>query len=602
MKNLATAFQILTERERRTALFILPLIILNGLADMIGVALIFPFLKVLEEPEIIRSNTYLSSFYNLSGVGTSEDFIILLGLAFCSVLLATAVLKIVTVYIANRWLEGRIHSLSRRLLTAYLRQPYEFMLRRNSGELVANMLSETGRVVSQVFRALSEFIMSAVTFLFMVVLLLVVSPGMTVIALGTFAFFYITLLLGVRGVTARLGTRILSSNRTRHRLAWEALAGAKQVRLLNRERALIARYSKVSTDFARANATSNTLRMAPRYIIESIAIGGTILLTIVLMMQGGGLDSGAMASILPTLGLFALATFRMMPAFQRGYNASVSLRLSSASAQSILEDFRASTNLPELPQTHVEPLRLKQRIQFDGVCYRYPEAESDGLRDIDLIIEAGTSVGIIGRTGSGKTTLMDLILGLLNPTEGKMRIDGRALTPAELRAWRANVGYVQQDIFLSDATIAENIAFGVPRDEIDDVRLRAAARAAQIDDYIMDSLPDGYETFVGERGVRLSGGQRQRISIARALYPDPQVVVFDEATSALDNATESQLMEAISKLAGSRTLIMVAHRHTTIRDCDMIVTLDGGRIVSIGNGDDLVPAEETVLPFPAGGR
>ena len=601
MKNLATAFSILTDQERRTALWILPLIVLNGLADMIGVALIFPFLKVLEEPGIVESNPYLAMLRDMSGARTPEGFVMLLGIAFCSILVATAALKIVTVYIANRWLEGRIHSLSRRLLAAYLRQPYEFMLQRNSGELVANMLSETARVVSQVFRAFSEFVMSAVTFLFMVTLLLFVSPSVTLMALGTFAVFYAALLLGVRGMTARLGARILSTNRTRHRLAWEALAGAKQVRLLNRERALIERYTPVSAEFARANATSNTMRMAPRHLIESIVIGGTILLTIALMMRGG-LNGDAMASIVPTLGVFALATFRMMPAFQRGYNASVSLRLSGDSTRSILEDLQSAAGLPDLPRTWVEPLRLRTRIEFDGVSYRYPEAESDGLTDIDLVIEAGMSVGIVGRTGSGKTTLMDLILGLLEPTAGEMRIDGRTLTPTEVRAWRANVGYVQQDVFLSDATIAENIAFGVPRDEIDGVRMRAAARAAQIDDYITDSLPEGYDTHVGEGGVRLSGGQRQRISIARALYPDPQVVVFDEATSALDSETETQLMEAISALAGSRTLIMVAHRHTTIRDCDLIVMLEGGRIVSTGDHEELLSLGETVLPFVIGGR
>lgn len=601
MKNLATAFSILTDQERRTALWILPLIVLNGLADMIGVALIFPFLKVLEEPGIVESNPYLAMLRDMSGARTPEGFVMLLGIAFCSILVATAALKIVTVYIANRWLEGRIHSLSRRLLAAYLRQPYEFMLQRNSGELVANMLSETARVVSQVFRAFSEFVMSAVTFLFMVTLLLFVSPSVTLMALGTFAVFYAALLLGVRGMTARLGARILSTNRTRHRLAWEALAGAKQVRLLNRERALIERYTPVSAEFARANATSNTMRMAPRHLIESIVIGGTILLTIALMMRGG-LNGDAMASIVPTLGVFALATFRMMPAFQRGYNASVSLRLSGDSTRSILEDLQSAAGLPDLPRTRVEPLRLRTRIEFDGVSYRYPEAESDGLTDIDLVIEAGMSIGIVGRTGSGKTTLMDLILGLLEPTSGEMRIDGRTLTPSEVRAWRANVGYVQQDVFLSDATIAENIAFGVPRDEIDGVRMRAAARAAQIDDYITDSLPEGYDTHVGEGGVRLSGGQRQRISIARALYPDPQVVVFDEATSALDSETETQLMEAISALAGSRTLIMVAHRHTTIRDCDLIVMLEGGRIVSTGDHEELLSLGETVLPFAIGGR
>lgn len=478
----------------------MPLIILSGFADMVGVAMIFPFLKILNEPGLIHSNQYLSYVYEYGAFQTADDFLIFIGVSFFSVLIATAALKILTVYVANRWLEGRIHSLSKRLLTVYLRQPYEAMLERNSSELVANMLSETGRVVSQIFRAFSEFVVSSVTLIFMVVLLLVVNPTVTILAMGAFSILYAILLLCVRRLTSRLGATILATNRVRHRLAWEALAGGKQVRLLNRERTLVESYAHPSIEFARANATSNTVRMAPRHIIESLAIGGTVLMTLVLMTRSGGIDSETMASIMPTLGVFVLAVYRMMPAFQRGYNAAVSLRLSNASAESILADFRSAANLPELPSASIQPLRFRESIEFRDVSYRYPGADSSGLRNINLTIKAGMSVGIVGRTGAGKTTLMDLILGLLEPTEGDILIDGRKLTPKEVRAWRTNVGYVQQDIFLSDATIAQNIAFGVPEDQIDRTRLRTAARMAQIEDYILNSLPEGYGTFVGERG------------------------------------------------------------------------------------------------------
>ncbi|KIC35668.1 ABC transporter ATP-binding protein [Leisingera sp. ANG-M7] len=582
MKSLNLALRLLTPAERKTAMLLMPLIILSGFSDMVGVAMIFPFLKVLGEPEIIQANSYLSAFYTSGGFTSADDFIFFLGGAFFVMLIATAGLKILTVYVANRWLEGRIHSLSKRLLTAYLQQPYPFMLQRNSSELVANMLSETARIVSQVFRAFSEFVVSAVTLIFMVALLLVINPSVTLLAMGSFSALYAVLLLSVRRITGRLGQSILSSNRKRHRLAMEALIGGKQVRLLNRERTLVERYSQPSSEYANANALSNTVRMAPRHIIEAVAIGGTVLMTLILTARSGGTGSAAMANILPTLGVFVLALYRMMPAFQKGYNASVSLRLSSASANAILDDFRSAENLPPLPSA-VAPMRFQKSIEFKDVSFRYPGADADSLQGVTFTIAAGMSVGIVGRTGAGKTTLMDLILGLLEPGSGEIRIDGRRLSHSEIRAWRANVGYVQQDIYLSDATIAQNIAFGVPEADIDTGKMQAAARMAQIEDFILNELPDGYGTFAGERGVRLSGGQRQRLSIARALYPEPEVIVFDEATSALDNATEAQVMAEISKLAGTRTLIMVAHRHTTVRDCDIILTLENGVLTSISD-------------------
>ncbi|MBI6630253.1 ABC transporter ATP-binding protein [Pontibaca salina] len=591
MKNLTTAITILTRAELRSAVLLLPLIVLSGLFDMIGVALVFPFLKLLSEPELIATNERLSQIYEFGGFQSEDSFVVFLGMAFIGLLLVGSAFKITAVYAANRWLEGRVHSLSQRLLTVYLRQPYEFMLKRHSSELVATMLSETGRIVSQVYRAISEFVMSFIVLLFMLALLFIVDARMTLLAIGVFAGVYTVMLIVVRRTTTRLGDTILKSNRMRHRIAWEALAGGKQVRLLNRESSLVNSYSVPSHEFASATALSNTVRQAPRHIVEAVTIGGTVILTLALMMQSGGLGTHAMAAIVPMLGVFALGVLRMMPAFQRGYNAIVSLRLSSVSAEAIQRDLAGSQTLPTLPQGAVEPLRFHQSLELRNVSFRYPGTTVRSLKNLNLRIDSGMSVGVVGRTGAGKTTLMDLVLGLLHPTKGEILIDGKVLDPKEQRAWRANVGYVQQDIFLSDASIAQNIAFGVPDDEIDRDRLVSAARVAQIERFILDELPDGFETLVGERGVRLSGGQRQRISIARALYTEPEVIVFDEATSALDTNTEALVMEEIAKLAGQRTLLMVAHRHSTVKDCDLIVTLDAGEITRLGSYADLVATE-----------
>lgn len=602
MMNFPSAIALLSKDERKSALRLAPLIILRGFADMLGVAMIFPFLKILGTPELVDTNPYLSRVYGIGLFSSPESFVIAIGIAFILVLILTAALKVLTVYAVSRWLEERKYSISTRLLTVYLSQPYDFTLGRHSSELATNMLAETARVVSEVFRSISDIMLSVVTIVFMVTMLLVVDPTMTLLAIAVFSIIYAVLYLGVRRAMTRLGATILATNRMCYRVALEALAGGKQVRLLNRERSLLDSYRAAALRFARANATARIVRQVPRFVIELAAIGGIVIVTLVLMVRSGGAGSQGIASMLPVMGVFALALYRMLPAFQSGYAAIVSLRLSGAATEALRADLAHLPRLPALPEGRIEVLRFRESIALRGVGYTYPNASTPSLAKIDLRIPAGSSVGIVGHTGAGKTTLMDLILGLIEPSEGELLIDGKKLDHDQLRSWRANVGYVPQDIFLSDSSIAQNIAFGVPDDEIDEAQVRKAARMAQIEDFILNELPDGFETLVGERGVRLSGGQRQRISIARALYTEPEVIAFDEATSALDNDTESLVMGEIAKLVGQRTLIMVAHRLTTVRDCDMIVTLECGKVKSIGTYADLVKSDETLLSVVAGGR
>lgn len=602
MKNISTALSLLSRNEQKSALRLLPLVFLRGLSDVLGVALIFPFLKIMGSPQLISTNPYLSRAYEIGGFTSADSFVIAVGIGFVTVLILTSCLKILTTYAVSRWVEERKHSLATRLMTVYLRQPYEFMLSRHSSDLLTTMLSETVRVVNDVYRSLSEIALSLVTVVLMVIMLFIIDPVITLVAIGLFFALYAILFLTVRRMATRLGAVLLAENRTRFRIATEALSGGKQVRLLNRERSLIERYRPPSLRLAQANVKSNVLQQIPRFVIELVAICGVVLLTLIMMVRSGGVGSEGMAAVLPVIGVFALALFRMMPAFQKGYGAVVAFRLSGAAAEAIHADLSRMASLPALPKGPIEPMRFRDSIALRWVSYTYPNTTTPSLRDIDLTIPSGSSVGIVGQTGAGKTTLMDLILGLIEPTSGEFLIDGRKLDHDQLRSWRANVGYVPQDIFLSDATIAENIAFGMPRDEIDHDQVREAARMAQIEEFILKELPEGFETLVGERGVRLSGGQRQRISIARALYTKPEVIAFDEATSALDNDTESLVMGEIAKLAGQRTLIMVAHRLTTVRDCDMIVTLEWGRIKSIGTYDDLIKSDEGLLSVVSGGR
>lgn len=595
MKSFSAALSLLSAKERRDGVWLLPLICVRGFADMIGVAIIFPFLKVITEPELVETNTYLAWAYSAFGFETIDVFVSALGLALIAVTILVALFKLFTNYIVLRWLELRVHAISSRLLTAYLRQPYEMLLRRHSSELVTLMMSETTRIVKEVYQPLADALISTVTLVFIVGLLVVVDPTITFFAILTLSIVYATVVLLVRRLSSRLGTTVLEMNRQRYRFATDSLTGAKQIRLLNREATMLQSYRGASKQFAEALATSRIVRTAPRFLVEGIMIGAGILLCLILLARNGGVSGTAVSETLPLLGLFAIAGFRMIPAFQKGYLSIVSLRLANAALDAVVNEFKDSAAFPALAKEPAEPLRFNRNIELRSLSYAYPGASAPSLCGLSLIIPAGSSVGIVGETGAGKSTLMDTLLGLLLPTEGQLLIDDAPLDHEMIRRWRANVGYVPQDIFLSDASIAENIAFGVPKDKIDGTRVREAARLAQIEQFIEKELPERFDTLIGERGVRLSGGQRQRISIARALYTEPEVIAFDEATSALDNATEASVMEEISRLAGSRTLIMVAHRLTTVRNCDMIVTLNGGRIEKVGTYDDLVGGHNSTL-------
>jgi len=325
----------------------------------------------------------------------------------------------------------------------------------------------------------------------------------------------------------------------------------------------------------------------PQYVMQAVGFGGIIVLCVVLIDPAGLASGAALGGLLPLLGVFAFAGQRLLPELSKLYQSFTQLNSAAAAVETVHRDLTANT-AGALPRTAPAPLGLGQALALEDVSYRYPNAAHAGLSQVSLIIPAGEKIGVVGSTGAGKTTLANILLGLLRPTEGRLTTDGRTITDDEIRAWQQTVGYVPQDIFLTDASVAENIALGLPPEEIDPERLRRAARIARIDDFVTEELDRGYNTLIGERGVRLSGGQRQRIGIARALYHDADLIVFDEATSALDNLTEAEVMGAIDALPGDKTVVMIAHRLSTVRRCDRIAVLDKGRLVGCDTWDALM--------------
>jgi ABC-type multidrug transport system fused ATPase/permease subunit len=324
----------------------------------------------------------------------------------------------------------------------------------------------------------------------------------------------------------------------------------------------------------------------PRFAIEAIAFGGVILLALSLMLRYQD-SADSLGHILPLLGFYAFAGYRVMPALQGIYQSLTLLRAGAATVDGIAADLAGRDLLPVLPEIPATPLPFAATVELVNLGFQYPASETASLQGISLTIKAGTTLGIVGPTGAGKTTLVDLFLGLLTPDQGEIRVDGTTVTPQNLRSWQADLGYVPQDIFLLDASVSENIALGRKPEDIDPARVREATRMAQILDFVETQMPQGFATPVGERGVRLSGGQRQRIGIARALYNNPGILVFDEATSALDNLTEQEVVRAINDLSGTKTILLIAHRISTVRDCDQILVMERGRMVGLGRYDDL---------------
>jgi ABC-type multidrug transport system fused ATPase/permease subunit len=395
---------------------------------------------------------------------------------------------------------------------------------------------------------------------------------------GSYSLTY----LATRRQQRLIGRQRLAANKDRFEILAEVFGGIKEIKLLGREEEIVRRFEAPSYRFAISAVRNAIAAQLPRFGLEAIAFGGIVLMVLYLLGTGQRFQE-----ILPILGLYAFAGYRLMPALQQIFLAVTTIRFNVAALEHLLED------LPSVPAEPLEersapPVPLRESIRLEGVTFCYPTAKAPLFSGLDLEIRAGTSVGFVGATGSGKSTLVDLVLGLLRPDQGRIVVDGVALTDENVRGWQRTIGYVPQAIFLANDTVARNIAFGLPDEEIDFGAVVRAAEAAAIDSFVEHELPEGYSTVVGERGVRLSGGQRQRIGIARALYRDPQVIVFDEATSSLDTVTEEVILQSIAGLARTRTILAVAHRLSTVRSCDRILFLEAGKIVATGTYDQLL--------------
>ena len=393
---------------------------------------------------------------------------------------------------------------------------------------------------------------------------------------------YVLIFIGLRKYLTTIGKDRLIANKRRYTIISEAFGAIKQVKVSALEQEYIKSFSKTAVVFAKRQASSKVAAELPRFALEAIAFGGMLLVILYLMRA-----SGDFASILPIMALYAYTGYRLLPALQHVYSSTSKLRFSTPALKTLYDDIK-SLDIVRSSFSNKNKINLNNKISLKNIVYKYPQASSASLNKISLDIMSKSTVGIVGSTGSGKTTVVDLIMGLLEPESGTLEVDGINISRKNIRNWQRSIGYVPQDIFLADETISNNIAFGSKDQEIDINRVREVAKIANLDEFVMNELPLAYETVVGERGVRLSGGQKQRIGIARALYHNPDILILDEATSALDNLTEKAVMNAVNKLNKKITIIMIAHRLSTVQKCDNIILLEKGMVIAEGAYDRLI--------------
>ncbi|MEL6886463.1 MAG: ABC transporter ATP-binding protein [Pseudomonadota bacterium] len=584
------AWALLDRRERRNAGVVLLVVITAALSSAIMVGSIFPFLAVLAEPSNIQTIPQLKWVYETFGFTTQYGFLVALGVGTLTIILLFNALQLSRTYVILRYCMMRTHVLSRKLLGLYLNQPYEFFFNRHSSDMSTRVLSEVEQAVNQFFIPFAEIVASSLTVLMLVLLLIWVNPAVAIGAFAALGSTYGLLYLFVRRRLSQLGTQRVEANQKRFLTAKEVLGGIKEVKLHGNEEAYFDRFDAASFRTINTRLISQLISQLPNYIMQALVMGGLVFFCI-LMLDPAAFETGesALVGFLPLIGTIAFAGQRMMPEVSRLYKCVTKMRSGVAALDVVYSDFQAAVSTPKatVGQT-IEPLGLRSELRLDAVTYGYPKSDKPSLESLSLSIKAGERIGIVGGTGAGKTTLADIALGLLSPAEGHVLADGIEITEDNKRRWQRSVGYVPQDIFLTDSTILENIAFGVPKQEIDRDRIETVARIAQLDTFVTQELPNGYDTKTGERGVRLSGGQRQRIGIARALYRGSDLIVFDEATSALDNVTEREVMSAIEAIPENKTILMIAHRLSTVKSCDRIIVLQKGRIVGLGPWDDLI--------------
>lgn len=574
---------VLDRKQKINLLFLLLIIFVGAFVELLGVSSILPVVNVATSPETIEQTWYLSWLKQILGLQDAGQMLIVLSVILIIIYILKNVYVTIMYNMQYSFIFGNQKKLAVKLMDCYMHQDYLFHVSKNVAELQRNVTSDVNGFFTVVLNFLQ--FLAEISVCIVLVLYLLMQDFVTTMAVAILLFVFVGLFAGLfKKILGEKGRKNREVNVQVTKWILQSFSGIKEIKVINAEDFFIYNYNKYYSQFATLQRQQSMLTFVPRPVMETVCICG-LLIAVILKLT---IDSSDIASFIPTLSVFAIAAFRMLPSFNRITGYLGGIMFSKPSIDAIYQDLKEVEQLQrhrESIEKNEENMPLTKLIQMNQVSFKYPESDKWILKNADIEIKKNSSVAFVGASGAGKTTAADLILGLLEPTEGRILVDGTDIR-TNMAAWHEKIGYIPQTIYLMDDTIRANIAFGIDEADINEAGIYNAIKEAQLDEFIAQ-LPDGIETEIGDRGVKLSGGQRQRIGIARALYRNPEVLVLDEATSALDNDTEKEVMEAIDSLHGTRTLIVIAHRLSTIQNCD--------EIYEVGNGKFQLKTKQEVL-------
>lgn len=578
MINILKKFSRLLNRRQKRRLGILFLMMLVGACmESIGVSLMLPLMSTIMQPDIVENNPWIASICALLHIKSYRDFIILCIVALILVFVIKNLFLIFQYYAQTRFVYNNRFATQRRLLHIFMRRPYEYFLSVRSGEvikLIQDDVNLTYAMLTTLLGLATESVVSVV----LVITVFVMEPSMMVFIATSLLLTMLVITRSVKPIIRQEGLEAHKHAVLTNKWLLRAIQGIKEIKVTNKGDFFETNYNKSGGRYVQAEKCSSVMRSIPRLLIEMISVCSVLTMIVIMILQGKAIET-----LIPTLGAFALAAVKLLPSANRIVVALNDIAYKEPALNKLLENLELlECNVPEegsILKPSEQKCKVEHQIELKGITYSYPNSDKIVLQNADMVIPVGKSVGIMGTSGVGKTTAVDILLGLLQPQKGQVLVDGVDIQK-NYAGWLSHIGYIPQMIFLLDDTIRANVAFGIPEEEIDDQKVRRALEEAQLGEFVRD-LPQGLNTQIGERGVRLSGGQRQRIGIARALYPDPNVLIFDEATSALDNETEAALMESINSLHGRKTMVIIAHRLQTIQGCDLVYRIEDGKIVNL---------------------
>ena len=584
MKFLRELFSVLDRKEKIHFLSLQLLIIFTVFFEVTGVTLILPFTSMIGDPSILDRENMLSAAYNILGFASHNEFIIFSGVLILVFLFLGAIIGILTSYRVAIFASSIGVNMGSKLYQYYLGREWTFHIETNSSELIKKISTECQRLIEYVLIPLMQLNSRILLAFTILVLLLVINPQVALSGFAVFSIFYLILFSIVRKIVSRNGQVVSDKFSERYKVMIEGFGGIKELLILGRADFFYRQFEEAGSELAKNIGTNQALVNSPRYLVEFLAFSSVI----VLILYLSALYSNELSQMLPIISIYAVSALKLLPALQGVYGGFTSISANMAAFNAVKDDLLSAAQIASLEaNSSEEVLKLNSSIDLKNVTYSYPNQNELALENLTVSLPANKLIGIVGPTGSGKSTIVDLILGLLQPQSGEIRVDGKSLTPMNLRSWQNNIGYVPQSSYLSDTSFAENIAFGIKMNLIDMSLVKASSEIAMIDEYIL-GLKDQYFSIVGEQGVQMSGGQKQRVSIARALYHQPDFLVLDEATSALDGITEKKLMEAIIELSSEKTILMIAHKLNTVKNCDIILFIDNGKLNDIGTFDGML--------------